>query len=391
MAEGKGRRVGFGGIEKQRNGTYRVRYVGPDGVRRSAPTTFKRKADARRWLDKKREEIEQGRWRPEGIAAPMTFEEYAASWMAQRELKPRTRTLYAGYLKNHVAPVIGGLPLAAINDDVIDRLIDGIEQEPTKKKVYGFLHGVFTTAHKKRKVMLNPCNIDGGSTPKRKPARKLPTYAEVEIARMELPPQHRLMVDLCLWCGFRFGELVGLRRTDIDLEKMEIVLREAVAYDDGKPIIDTTKGDEDERLQVIPPHIVGRVQEHLNTFITGGRDGLLFTNRDGGYLKHNNFYGKAPASPDTPLRKGWTERAKGYGWKRARAVIGWDTLHFHDLLHCAGTWYAQHTDASTREVMDFRGHKTLKASLAYQHRAEVDRKHDLAAQLSAAVETGAIR
>jgi hypothetical protein len=60
--------------------------------------TFERKGDAERWLSLLEAEIVRGNWSsPEGGRVDLT--DYAARWVKERELQPRTRELYESLLK----------------------------------------------------------------------------------------------------------------------------------------------------------------------------------------------------------------------------------------------------------------------------------------------------
>ena len=90
-----GRRPGFGSIERLSSGRFRARYPGPDGRRYTAPVTFVTKSEARGWLSLQHAEITRKAWAPpQTVPTVVTFGGYAQQWLAQRELKPRTREHY---------------------------------------------------------------------------------------------------------------------------------------------------------------------------------------------------------------------------------------------------------------------------------------------------------
>ncbi len=68
-------------------------------------------------------------------------------------------------------------------------------------------------------------------------------------------------------------------------------------------------------------------------------------------------------------------------WELARAAVGLDPLHFHDLRHSGNTWAETATGATTAEIMRRAGHKSAAAAMRYQH-ATSDRDAVLAAALS---------
>ena len=98
----------FGKVRRLPSGRWQARYPGPDGMDRAAPQTFGSKSDAEVWLTLKEAEIRRGDWLdPE--AGKVSFGEYASSWIRDHVLKPRTLELYAGLLKNHLAPTFGNV------------------------------------------------------------------------------------------------------------------------------------------------------------------------------------------------------------------------------------------------------------------------------------------
>src|SRR3954451_20951240 len=102
------RGTGFGTSEGRPSGRYRARYVGPDGRRYTAPTMFLTKGEARSRLALRHAEIVRKAWEPPEAQTPtgdrrkLTFATYADTWMAQRDLKDRTREHYRKLLDQHV-------------------------------------------------------------------------------------------------------------------------------------------------------------------------------------------------------------------------------------------------------------------------------------------------
>ena len=89
------------------------------------------------------------------------------------------------------------------------------------------------------------------------------------------------MVLFASWCALRFGELVELRRRDVDVRKGVIKVRRGAVRLGGKVIVGTPKSEAGARDVAIPPHLLPMVREHLSTTTTDGRGGLLFPAADG--------------------------------------------------------------------------------------------------------------
>ncbi len=110
---------------------------------------------------------------------------------------------------------------------------------------------------------------------------------------------------------------------------------------------------------VIPPHVVGDLQDHLDQF-TGPEPGdLLFRGSRGGHISPSTFY--AAFFP-------------------ARAAADRADLRFHDLRHTQAVLLAQN-GATLADLMSRLGHSTPQAAMRYQHAVE-QRDRMLAERLS---------
>jgi hypothetical protein len=88
------------------------------------------------------------------------------------------------------------------------------------------------------------------------------------------------------------------------------------------------------------------IDAHLTTFVSGDPDDPLFPGEAGGIING-----------------GWFQRE----WRAARAALGLDEVHFHDLRHAFAT-IATQQGATMREVMARRGHSTTSAAIRCRSR-----------------------
>ena len=95
----------FGRVRRLPSGRFQARHPGPDGTDRPTPQTFATKRAAEVWLTLKEGEIKRGDWLdPSAGAVP--FAKYAADWLGQRQLSPKTAQLFE-LLRLHVIPALG--------------------------------------------------------------------------------------------------------------------------------------------------------------------------------------------------------------------------------------------------------------------------------------------
>ena len=169
-----GRRRGFGHLRRLPSRRYQASYLGPDGDRHVAPTTFQTKGDAEAWLSMQSAAITEGRWRPApaSIAPRPRFDDYARAWLGRRELKPRTRVEYARLIEVLVT-TFGQSRLDAITPDDVRswHAAWGPERPTARAHTYAVLRTILNTAVEEELLATNPCRIRPGGRP---PGRALP-------------------------------------------------------------------------------------------------------------------------------------------------------------------------------------------------------------------------
>ena len=108
----------FGYVRKLPSGRYQASFVGPSGLRQSAPDTFKTKTDADRWLARAESDIARGTWLDEDLGRE-TFGNYARAWLRDHpRMGPRYRETCYRNLRLHLAP-LEDVPLKALTPSVV--------------------------------------------------------------------------------------------------------------------------------------------------------------------------------------------------------------------------------------------------------------------------------
>lgn len=362
MAKPAARR--FGKMRLLPSGRWQASYVGPDRQRHLAPETFKARADGERWLLDRQREMALDIWEPPTTtddhpqqgAASVTFAAYADRWLANRMVKgrpirPRTREHYRQLLDTHLLPTFGKRPVATITMAQVDRwyATNATDTPTVRAHAYSLLRTILETARvRDRLIEANPCAITGAGTATRKSKTRPTTLEELSTMVEAMPDRFQAMVLLACWGALRFGELVELRRKDIDLAHGVVRVRRAAVRVDGGWQVGDPKSDAGQRDVAIPPHIMPVIQHHLAEHVGKERDSMLFPADHGGHLQPSTLYRH---------------------WYRARAKAGRDDLRWHDLRH-TGAVLAAMTGATLAELMARLGHSTPGAAMRYQHAAQ---------------------
>ncbi|CAM3129860.1 site-specific recombinase XerD [Williamsia muralis] len=366
-------RRGFGNIRRLPSGRYQARYTGPDGAEHKAPQTFGAKIDAEAWLGDRRREIDRNLWNPvtaDKRAAPL-FNEYADEWLNSRTvrgrpLKTRTSDHYRELLDRHILPEFGDSELDAITPAMVRQWhAHLLPTKPTMRAhAYSLLRTIMTSAVNAEHADANPCRVEGAGSAGRVSRTTPATVEELLTIAEEMPNRLRLMVLLAGWCALRYGELIELRRKDIDLKEGTIsVTRAAIRRADGQYVVTSPKSEAGTRVVYMPPHLIPMATEHMAEHVAAGRDALLFEAGNGGYLTPTSLYRH---------------------YYPARRAADRDDLRFHDLRH-TGAVLAAVTGATLAELQQRLGHSTVAAAMRYQHAAK-GRDKKIAEALSRLIE-----
>lgn len=355
----------FGSIRQRKSGRVQVRYVGGDGLTRSAPQTFPDERAAERWLVMIESEILRGEWQaPEAGKIPLA--EYAADWISERKLSPRTRELYEMLYRLHIGPYLGRRTLAKITSGVVRRwrselLRDG-RSEWTAAKSYRLLRAILNTAVREDRVIRqNPCTMRGYDKEPTS-ARSTATVDQVWKLSELVPRRYRVLILFAAFVGLRWGELVAIRSRDLDLDTGVVrVTRKFAELQNGQRVVGPPKSEAGFRNVALPSIVVTELRRHLKEFPAPDSDSLVFVGPKGAALRRNNFH-------------------RAVNWSATTKAVGLpDGFHFHDLRHTGNTLTAA-SGASTRELMHRLGHASMRAALIYQH-ATPERDREIAKAL----------
>jgi integrase len=356
-----GTKRGFGRLRELPSGRWQAAYTGPDGRVHKAPRTYAAQIDAEGWLAAERRKIDLGTWGAVERSDAITLRAYAAQWLEQRQLRPRTRALYDSMLSRLILPELGDAKIVTLTPAQVRtwHTALGTEHPTGNAHAYALLHAICATAVQDEVLDANPCRIRAAMQTKRRRDVDILTPAEVDKLASKMPTALRASVVMAAWCGLRWGETSELRRKDVSDDCSVLYIRRAVTYRAGKFYEGPPKTEAGIRDVTIPPHIRPVIKAHLKNHVGKPADALLFTNDDGSRLRADQYR---------------------YWWELARKAIKKPHLRVHDLRHVGAVLAAQ-SGATTAELMHRLGHTTPEMALRYQHVAE-GRDAEIAERLS---------
>ncbi|GAA4972226.1 site-specific integrase [Pseudonocardia tropica] len=191
--------------------------------------------------------------------------------------------------------------------------------------------------------------------------------AQVFDVAGRMPERFRALVLAAAFTGLRWGELVGLRRCDIDLDTGTVYVRRKLAQlSRGGLQAGPTKSAAGVRNVAVADFLGEELRTHIEKFAGAGAEGLVFRGERGAMLRRGNV-GRAARWPETVVKAG--------------LPVG---FHFHDLRH-TGNQLAANSGATTRELMHRMGHGSMRAAIIYQH-ASTERDRRIADEMGAMVQ-----
>lgn len=281
-----------GHIEK-RTGRYRARYRDPLG--HQPVKTFDRKADAQRFLLEVEADKARGLWvDPRGADVPLA--EWARDFLAlARRLAPGTQSTYKRDLERYVLPRFGSYRLGRLPAEEIENwLNDELDAGSAPSSVhrhYRSLRRVLQVAVEKKKLAANPCDaVEPPRVPKREMA--FLTWAQAVDLTEAHGDRYKVLIYLAVDGGMRWSELIGLRRSKLDLGRRKVrVTEQLVRLETGewrRTPPTTAAGVRSITLSSVTAELL---DAHLERFSLPGPDGLVFPNATLNPLVADSFWG----------------------------------------------------------------------------------------------------
>ena len=253
----KRRANGEGNIRKRKDGRWEGRYtVGHDPETGKAiikNVLGKTQAEVKEKLKKAIEEnvgIDYGR------AKTYTVGSWLEVWMenyAKIKLRPSTFKTSQGFLKNHIKPQIGSIPLADLTSldlqQFYKHLLDGgrVDRIEAKKKpkglapktvrnIHQMIGSAYNLAMEQKLVTRNP--TQGCALPKVE-HKEMKTLTADQLSAFFQEARDSGVYELYyldLATGLRRGELLGLKWTDVDFDRRVVKVQRAISRQNGKVV-----------------------------------------------------------------------------------------------------------------------------------------------------------
>jgi integrase len=360
-----------GTIKQRSKGSWTVIVdLGPD------PTTGKRRQHWHTVRGTKREAeaklAEILHERATGVERPvgrMTVAQYLDRWLldyVETHTAPKTLQTYREVVRAHFIPAFGSLELTALRPTHIQAFYAKAQRSGrvdgrgglSKRSVVRYhqiLHAALHQAVRWQLLTRNPADAVDPPRPERREMRAT-SAADIRalFAAADETPIGRL-VRIAVLTGLRRGELLGLRWSDVDLERGSLHVQQTAQRLTGEGVVfRQPKTRLSRRSVALSPDAVRVLREHRKAQL---QDRLLagpaYSDRD---LVFASGIG-------TPLEAGTIART----WARVLASAGVGHVRWHDLRHAHATLMLRE-GVHPKVVSERLGHASVAITLdTYSH------------------------
>ena len=265
-----------------KDGKWYLRYKDAAGRWRGQVSTARTKTEAKKLARELESRAERERL---GLEAPMptdgggTLAELLKWWLTTYSTGSPSHATNDGTIRRHLLnSELAALPLITVTSGRIEAFLQSKAAElapQTLNHLRGYLSRAFNAARRTGKYAgQNPAAL----VAKRRVPRRQPDFLrEHEVGPLmdALAPRWQPLFATAIYAGLRKGELLGLRKVDVDLQSRLLT----VAHSHDR---DTTKGG---RAEVIP--IAAELVPFLEMALKASPSALVFPRRDGTMMRRD--------------------------------------------------------------------------------------------------------
>lgn len=249
--------ISSGSIRKRRDGRWEGRYIDADGHRHSL--YGRKKSEVQGQLISSLSTVQEGT-----IAfMPVTsMGDLCERWLENAALTVRPKTLltYRYLINLHIKPALGSIPVAKLTVLQVQGLLSKKHANGLSPRSVAHVRAVLRTVlNQAVRWDLVSRNVAALAFPPKLVRKQIP-YLTADEARMVLRAARETdleaIIRLALSLGLRQGEILGLRWSDLDVEKRSLHVRNALHRVNGTYALAETKTQKSQRTLALPESIL---------------------------------------------------------------------------------------------------------------------------------------
>lgn len=330
--------------------------TGDNRERRSSHTS---RQEAETWLN----EMTDERQHRNIAAGSQSLKTYLAKWLEDRRENIAPKTFeFDKLMCEYIVEYIGTIQLDMLQPEHVSQMQKDLKRDGLSARTVAHVRAILRNALGQAiKWRYLTWNVAAAVDP---PKIKEPLTAQAlnkqqVTALLEAVQGHRieLLYHLAVRLGIRKGELLGLRRSDVNLEMRTIKIAQQVTNVGSKTIVTTPKTARSKRTLPIPDDLMLMVRQQLDRLVVEAahnhdwqEHGLLFPSEVG-----------TPMQPRNLIRH----------FKIALTHAKLPNIRFHDLRHTAAS-LMESDGVPTNAIQALLGHSTPTMTRHYSSHSDMD-------------------
>lgn len=194
--------------------------------------------------------------------------ELVAAYIKNRKIVGIKATTEVGYrtAENRIKSAFEGVLAKDLTTYQIDEFIADMSEKYSSKTIantISLLNAAYTRAVKTGQLAKNP--VENASLPK-KSKPEINTFTQDDVIKFlsalnNERLDYQVAYELCLLCGMRRSEVLGLKEEDVNLAFKCVSITKTRHYVDGKNIIQDTKTERSRRTLAVPDMVVDHMRQ----------------------------------------------------------------------------------------------------------------------------------
>jgi integrase len=326
---------------------------------KEASKSFPRLADARRYDTEIRQTLQAGTY-IDAKAGEVTLEAFANDWLEKHTCAPNTNVKYRSLLDAQIIPALGALRLDQITAYKVKTFLGGTgKAASTVRSIAALLSSLSLAAVEDERIRKSFMPARLALPRAQADERVFLDSHQVQALVDAAEDRYKALIYTAAWTGLRWGELVGLKRDRLDLDKGTIEVREALVDVRGTLSLSVPKTPGSRRIVGLTPLNVDLLRHHVDTY-PPGQMSLVFTTDRSSPIRDDN----------------WRKRV----WKPlVESVLTVpDNTRFHDLRHTHVALCIE-AEMNLKSIQTRLGHSSIRVTGdRYAHLLQVVEDRDMA-------------
>jgi len=319
---------------------------------------FKTKRDAKNWLNEMQNKVKTGY---SLSSTKISLREYLVEYLIsiQTSVRPKTIIQYRRIVNNHINPIIGTYKLDEIKPNHIQNFYNSKLEKGTSERTVILIHAVLHKALRQAVLwgILGWNPSDAVIKPKKKKA-EIKVLNDVQVRNLLLVAKGssiEVLIHTAITTGLRFGELLGLKWSDLDWNNRTLQIQRQVYFLPQKGnVFAELKTKASQRTIVLGKTTLELLKTHWKEQQTL-KEEMKETWHDLDLI--------FPSQTGNPNDKGNLSRR----FKKLLETAGLPPIRFHDLRHTAATLMLLQ-GINPKIVQERLGHSDISMTLnTYSH------------------------